>query len=85
MTDQNPNQNHELSGDELNPAGPSKTPLEQVHEQQSIQQKNLETQQKNPDVTPEVVGQGAPSDKRHHPQRQMYQGGNDSSETINNK
>lgn len=67
----NPNQ---ISGDELNPAEPSKTPLEQVHEQQSIRQKNLESSQKQPDITPEVVGQGAPSDKIHHPQRQLYDG-----------
>lgn len=74
MSENSSNQNHEISGDELNPAEPQKTPLEQVHEQQSIRQKSLEASQQKPDVTPEVVGQGAPSDKIHHPQRQLYDG-----------
>ena len=69
---------------ELNPAQ-AKTPLQQVQEQQAVQQENREHAQVQTDTTPEVVGQGKPSDKRHHPQRQMYEGGNSSSETINNK
>jgi hypothetical protein len=66
--------------EELNPAA-SKTPLEQVHEQQALRQEN-QTQQEQVDNSPEVPGGGVPSDKRHHPQRQMYEGGNASSETI---
>ncbi len=74
MTSDSNQENHQISGEELNPAEVQKTPLEQVHEQQSIRQKNLESSQKTPDTTPEVVGQGAPSDKIHHPQRQLYDG-----------
>ena len=66
---------------EQNPAQ-AKTPLQQVQEQQATQQQNRE-QAQQPDITPEVVGQGIPSDKRHHPHRQMYEGGNSSSETVN--
>ncbi|PQV63859.1 hypothetical protein B1R32_10866 [Abditibacterium utsteinense] len=68
------NEHHVPTGEELNPAELQKTPLEQVHEQQSMRQKNLDSSQKTPDVTPQVVGQGAPSDKIHHPQRQLYDG-----------
>jgi hypothetical protein len=55
---------------DLNPAE-NPTPLEQVHQQQAEQRENLETQQR-PDTTPEVPGAGPPSDKIHHPQRQLY-------------
>lgn len=69
-----PNENHQVSGEELNPAEPQKKPLELVREQQKIQAENLESSQTKPDVTPEVVGQGKPSDRIHHPQRQLYDG-----------
>lgn len=83
MNEPNPvNPNHAPQGEELNPAEPAKTPLQQVKEQQAMQQQNLEATQQQTDTTPEVPGAGKPSDKRHHPQRQMYEGGNSSSETI---
>ncbi len=69
-----PSQNHAPQGEELNPAEPQKTPLQQVHEQQALQQKSRGSSQQTPDETPQVVGQGAPSDKIHHPQRQLYDG-----------
>ncbi len=67
-------ENHAPEGEELNPAEVQKTPLEQVHEQQSLRQKSHDSSEKTPDTTPEVVGQGAPSDRIHHPQRQLYNG-----------
>ncbi len=80
MSQQNPtNPNHAPQGEELNPAEPAKTPLQQVKEQQAMQQQNLEATQQQTDTTPEVPGQGKPSDRRHHPQRQMYGSGTDES------
>lgn len=70
-------QNSPIEGEDLNPAEPNKTPLEQKQELQAAQQENLEVTQTRPDTSPEVPGAGKPSDKRHHPQRQMY-GGKDS-------
>ncbi|RYG67278.1 hypothetical protein EON80_13890 [bacterium] len=70
----------DLNTEELNPAA-SKTPLEQVKEQQAIREESRQQFQQS-DSTPEVPGAGPPSDKRHHPQRQIYEGGNASSETI---
>lgn len=72
-------QNHsEEKHEELNPAE-NPTPLEQVHQQQAMQRQNLEVAQQRPDPTPEVPGAGIPSDRRHHPQRQMYGSGTDES------
>lgn len=68
------NQNQE----DLNPAE-NPTPLEQVKQQQATQQENLEVTQQRVDPTPEVPGAGVPSDRRHHPQRQMYGSGTDES------
>ena len=52
-----------------------KTPLELVKEQQAMQQQNLEAAEQTPNPTPEVVGNSKPSTKRHFPQRQHYEGG----------
>ena len=80
MSQKNANdQNHTPQGEELNPAEPQKTPLELVKEQQSMKAHNLEIAQGRPDLQAEVPGQGIPSDRRHHPQRQMYGSGTDES------
>jgi hypothetical protein len=67
----------DINNEELNPAS-SKTPLEQVKEQQAIHSSNQE-QARQPDATPEVPGGSIPSDRRKHPQRQMYGSGTDES------
>lgn len=64
---------------ELNPAQTDETPLQQVHEQQSLQEHNRAAREQQVDSTPEVPGGGSPSDRRHHPQRQMYGSGSDES------
>lgn len=80
MSEQNPtNQNHTPQGEELNPAEPPKSPLEMVKELQAAQQQNREVTELRPDATPEVPGQGKPSDRRKHPQRQMYGSGTNES------
>ncbi len=80
MNDQHPmSEEHTLSGEELNPAEPAKTPLEQVKELQAAQQSNREHFEQRPDASPEVPGHGKPSDRRKHPQRQMYGSGTDES------
>jgi hypothetical protein len=61
----------ENKGDDAQP----KTPLELVKEQQAMQQQNLEAAEQTPNPTPEVVGNSKPSTKRHFPQRQHYEGG----------
>jgi hypothetical protein len=80
MSEQTPSsQNSMPQGEDLNPAEPSKTPLEMVKELQAVQQQNREVSEHRPDASPEVPGQGKPSDKRKHPQRQMYGSGTDES------
>lgn len=79
MTSNSTNENHQISGEELNPAEPQKTPLELVKDQQAAMQSNREVLEHRPDASPEVPGQGKPSDRRHHPQRQMYGSGTDES------
>ena len=51
---------------------PGQTPLELVKEQQAMQQQNREVAQQRPEHDPEVPGASSPSNKRKHPQRQMY-------------
>ena len=63
--------------EELNPAEPKQTPLEQAQRTKKMQRQNLEVTQQRPDDSPEIPGAGKPSDKRKHPQRQLY-GGKDS-------
>lgn len=86
MSDQNttteshtPDEGHTVSGEELNPAEPAKTPLQQVKDLQAAQQHNHEVLESRPDASPEVPGAGIPSDKRKHPQRQMYGSGTNES------
>ncbi|HEX8464758.1 MAG TPA: hypothetical protein VF627_09105 [Abditibacterium sp.] len=79
MNPTNPNQEHSPTGEELNPAEPSKTPLQMVKEMQAAQQENREVLEHRPDASPEVPGAGKPSDRRKHPQRQMYGSGTDES------
>lgn len=53
----------------------AQTPLEAVQKLKQQQQATLAEARgvdNNPDATSEVPGQGPPSSKRHHPQRQMY-------------
>jgi hypothetical protein len=59
---------------------PSKTPLEAVKEQQAMAQENRDVA-RQPDTSPEVPGASIPSDRRHHPQRQMYGSGTGVDET----
>jgi hypothetical protein len=79
MNPTNPNNEHSPTGEELNPAEPSKSPLQMVKEMQAVQQENREVAEHRPDASPEVPGQGKPSDRRKHPQRQMYGSGTDES------
>lgn len=53
----------------------TQTPLEQVKANQAAMQENREVAETHVDNSAEVPGQGPPSDKRHHPQRQMYGSG----------
>lgn len=80
MSSQNHNeeQNSEGKHEELNPAE-NPTPLELVHQQQAMQRQNLEVAQQRTEPEAEVPGAGIPSDRRHHPQRQMYGSGTDES------
>jgi hypothetical protein len=52
-----------------------KTPLELVREQQSMNQKSRAALDNRPDHNVDVPGHSEPSDKRKHPQRQLYDGG----------
>lgn len=51
-----------------------RTPLEMVREHQAMMHQHRDTM-RHPDISPEVPGNSIPSDRRHHPQRQMYNGG----------
>lgn len=55
----------------LQPAKPDQSPLKQVKEQQAARQENKEVEEKRIDTTPEVPGDSIPSDRKHHPQRQL--------------
>lgn len=80
MSEQNTTiEGHTPEGEELNPAEPAKTPLQQVKELQAAQQSNREVLEHRPDASPEVPGAGIPSDRRKHPQRQMYGSGTNES------
>jgi len=57
----------------------AQTPLEAVKAAQAAMQQNREVAEQRVDATTEVPGQGPPSSKRHHPQRQMYGSGTDES------
>lgn len=62
--------------------GAKQTPLEAVQQLKQQQQATLAEARgvdNNPDATSEVPGQGPPSSKRHHPQRQMYGSGTNES------
>lgn len=52
----------------------ARTPLEMVREHQAMLHQHHDTTH-HPDTSPEVPGNSIPSDRRHHPQRQMYNGG----------
>lgn len=69
-TDQNASEN----ASQENESTPQ-TPLEAVKANQAAMQENREVAEKRVDATAEVPGQGPPSSKRHHPQRQMYGSG----------
>jgi hypothetical protein len=57
----------------------AQTPLEQVKAQQAMAQENLEVAQQRPEPSPEVPGASNPSNRRKHPQRQMYGSGTNES------
>ena len=86
MTESNENQ----SGESLNPAEPaaeeSKTPLERVKATQAHLRGELQAaRQESGDAEnreaaeSEVPGMGVPSNRRKHPQRQMYGSGTNES------
>ncbi len=52
----------------------ARTPLEMVRAHQAMIHQHHESTH-HPDTSPEVPGNSTPSDRRHHPQRQMYNGG----------
>jgi hypothetical protein len=58
---------------------PGATPLEQVKEQQAAMQQSREVIEQRPDPSPEVPGASNPSNRRKHPQRQMYGSGTNES------
>lgn len=69
-TDQNVSRNVQQESE-----APHLTPLEAVRAAQATRQGNHEAAEQRVDATADVPGQGPPSSKRHHPQRQMYGGG----------
>ena len=82
MTD-NRNENIEQVLDEVAEQGETEeeklTPLEAVRQNQAMAQQNRDVAEQRIDPTGEVPGSSIPSDRRHHPQRQMYgQGTNES-------
>ena len=79
MSDTNQSGHDEQQGENLNAAEPRKTPLEQVKEQQAMQQESRDAVEHSPEATDEIPGHSIPSDKRHHPQRQMYGSGTNES------
>ena len=54
---------------------PAQAPLEAVKANQAAMQENREVAETHVDHSAEVPGQGPPSSKRQHPQRQMYGSG----------
>jgi len=72
--DQNASENAQQEKEDTN-----QTPLEQVKANQAAMQENREVAETHVDNSAEVPGQGPPSSKRHHPQRQMYGSGTDES------
>jgi hypothetical protein len=66
-------------GENLNPAEPQKSPLELVKEQQAMQQQTREVDEIRIETGDEIPGHSVPSDRRHHPQRQMYGSGTNES------
>ena len=76
---ENTSQNAEQQGENLNPAQPHKTPLELVKEQQAMQQQSHDAVENRPDHGVEIPGHSEPSDRRKHPQRQMYGSGTNES------
>jgi hypothetical protein len=52
----------------------NRTPLEMVRAHQAMIHRHHDVTH-HPDMSPEVPGNSTPSDRRHHPQRQMYNGG----------
>jgi hypothetical protein len=86
MLEENGNQ----TGESLNPAEPSseesKTPLEKVKATQARQHAELQAARQESDnaqerggAESEVPGMGSPSNRRKHPQRQMYGSGTNES------
>ncbi len=63
-------ENEAQQGENLNPAEPRKTPLEQDHEQQAMKQENREALVDNPARNADIPGHSRPSDARRHPSRQ---------------
>ena len=70
MSDKTTSENEAQQGENLNPAEPRKTPLEQVHEQQAMEQKSRDAAVDNPNRNDEIPGHSRPSDARRHPSRQ---------------
>ncbi|HEX8236754.1 MAG TPA: hypothetical protein VF600_12420 [Abditibacteriaceae bacterium] len=80
MTDDtNVLEHDEQEGENLNPAEPRKTPLELVKEQQAMQHESREVIENRVESGVEVPGGSKPSDRRKHPQRQMYGSGTNES------
>jgi hypothetical protein len=80
MTDDtNVLQHGEQEGENLNPAELRKTPLDLVREQQAMQQQTREVIENRVESGAEVPGGSKPSDRRKHPQRQMYGSGTNES------
>jgi hypothetical protein len=77
--DKNVQEHEEQSGENLNPAEPRKTPLDLVKEQQAMQHQTREVNELRNDAGDEIPGHSIPSDRRHHPQRQMYGSGTNES------
>ncbi len=70
------NMGHVPRGEELNPAEPMKNSTQLKMDMQAMKRRSFEVQQQRPDTHAQIVGAGAPSNRRHHPQRQNRQGHN---------
>jgi hypothetical protein len=69
--------NHSVEDEHIESAEANPSPLEAVQQhqkelQQAMQQTSEDVQERRPDATTEVPGQGPPSTIRYHPQRNQY-------------
>lgn len=69
--------NQSVEDEHIDSAEANPSPLEQVQQHQKEMQQSLHQKSDNVEEHPqndqaEVIGEGIPSDRRHHPQRTQY-------------